>query len=141
MTAIDGRDRQAAERTSPRRRKQANDFDKATDLGAQLDAARKEREALAADTAKRMQALQEKQINREQRGQTRRVVHARRGSVPVAQTPATMAVEVKPAPAVEAAPAVDVEATEAEQRAETLRKSDRKKRDAGRCACHIAASD
>jgi hypothetical protein len=117
MTAIDSRITKLQDDFT--KAAQASDFDKATDLGTQLDAAKKDRDALAADTAKRMQALQEKQVGMEQRGQTRELFTPEEAPVPVAQKPEeAMAVEVKPAPAVEvAAP------SEAEKRAEALRKA------------------
>jgi hypothetical protein len=116
MTAIDSRITKLQDDFT--KAAQASDFDKATDLGTQLDAAKKERDALAADTTKRMQALQEKQVGMEQRGQTRELFTPEEAPVPVAQKPEeAMAVEVKPAPAVEAKP------TEVEQRAEVLRKA------------------
>lgn len=48
----------------------AQEFDKAADISAKLDDIRTQRDAFTADTAKRMQALQEKQAGMEQRGQT-----------------------------------------------------------------------
>ena len=117
MTAIDSRITKLQDDFT--KAAQASDFDKATDLGTQLDAAKKERDALAADTAKRMQALQEKQVGMEQRGQTRELFTPEEAPVPVAQKPEeAMAVEVKPAPAVEAAAP-----SEAEKRADELRKA------------------
>lgn len=117
MTAIDSRITKLQDDFT--KAAQASDFDKATDLGTQLDAAKKERDALAADTTKRLQALQEKQVGMEQRGQTRELFTPEEAPVPVAQKPEeAMAVEVKPAPAVEAAAP-----TEAEKRADELRKA------------------
>ena len=119
MTAIDSRITKLQDDFT--KAAQASDFDKATDLGTQLDAAKKERDALAADTTKRLQALQEKQVGMEQRGQTRELFTPEEAPVPVAQKPEeAMAVEAKPAPA--AAPAA-VELTEAEKRADELRKA------------------
>jgi hypothetical protein len=100
---------------------QAQDFDKATDLGNKLDAAKKQRDALVADTTRRMQALQEKQVGLEQRGQTRELFTPEEAPVPVAQKPEeALSFEVKPAAA---APAVEAKPTEVEQRAEALRKA------------------
>lgn len=114
----------------------AQEFDKAAELSTKLDDLRKQREAFTADTAQRMQALQTKQTNLEQRGQTaelfaempaqpeeKGITYKTPTGEPIAvgaARPEEALSFAQPAPAAEAAPAT-TEPTEADKRVQALR--------------------
>jgi hypothetical protein len=72
-------------------------FEDVPKLAAKLDELNKERADLTESFGKKLSALQEKQVNQEQRGQTRELFTAEEAPVPVAQTKEeAMAVEQPP---------------------------------------------